>query len=154
MKKVSDRELQDFCFDFQMITGAGVPVVSTLELIGEGTQNRWLKAAILDMMEEIKQGKRLGESMLRHPDIFPENFGPTITGHEHSGSIETAFFRLRNECTQKNQDAQVKKQCASFFAMTLATMMAVATGLCLLQMVWDLASLKSEKSRKSGKRRK
>lgn len=104
-KKPSARDLAVFCRQFVSIMNAGVPVTSTLEMLGDQTENKMLSDAIKDCQESIEKGETLADSMKRHVDIFGDLFITLVAAGEASGSLALSFERMG---TQFEKDAKIR----------------------------------------------
>ena len=93
-KKVRPRDLSVFCRQFVSITQAGVPMKEALQMLGEQTENKWLKKAIADVLATVEKGNTLADAMLTHSDIFPAIMVNMVRAGEASGNLEMAFSRM------------------------------------------------------------
>lgn len=93
-KKVRPRDLSVFCRQFVSITQAGVPMKEALQMLGEQTENKWLKRAIADVLATVEKGNTLADAMLTHPEIFPAIMVNMVRAGEASGNLEMAFSRM------------------------------------------------------------
>ena len=93
-KKVRPRDLSVFCRQFVSITQAGVPMKEALQMLGEQTENKWLKKAIADVLATVEKGNTLADAMLIHSDIFPAIMVNMVRAGEASGNLEMAFSRM------------------------------------------------------------
>ena len=93
-KKVKPRDLSVFCRQFVSITQAGVPMKEALQMLSEQTENKWLKRAISEVLQNVEKGNTLADSMRSQPDIFPPMLVNMVEAGEQSGSLEMAFSRM------------------------------------------------------------
>lgn len=96
-KKPKARDLAVFCRQFVSIIGAGVPVLSAFEMLGEQTENKILRAAINDCKKTIEHGETLASAMGQHKDIFPQMFITLVQAGEASGSLDISFTRMAEQ---------------------------------------------------------
>lgn len=108
--KVTPRDLSVFCRQFVSITGAGVAIIDALEMLGDQTENKTLKAAINDTRVSVQKGETLANSMARQKNVFPPIMINMIAAGEASGNLETAFDRMGTQFEKKTKlNALVKK---------------------------------------------
>ncbi|MCZ6601957.1 MAG: type II secretion system F family protein, partial [Planctomycetota bacterium] len=73
---------------------AGNPLLSSLEVLRDQSQNPRLKAALGDVSEEIRQGAGLSDSLGRHPKIFNELYVSLVKAGETSGRLSLNLLDL------------------------------------------------------------
>lgn len=93
-KGVKSRDLSVFCRQFTSILNAGVTVVDALRMLGEQTENKALKKAIINTRELVEQGETLAEAMRKSPKVFPSMLVNMVEAGENSGSLDTAINRM------------------------------------------------------------
>jgi type IV pilus assembly protein PilC len=92
--KVSLKDLALFCSQFAVVLKAGVPISQALDIMKSQTTNKKLSKVIIDVNENIQQGKTLSESFAAHGERFPRLFLSMIESGEMSGSLEASFQRM------------------------------------------------------------
>lgn len=101
-KKISRRELIDFCLNMENLTHAGVPILDGLEDLRDSAQTHAIKEVIGASIADIQEGKLLSEALAKHPKIFDPLFIGLIRSGEASGQLPTIFKSLAE--TLKWQD--------------------------------------------------
>ncbi len=111
LDKVKDRDLSVFCRQFVSMLSAGVPIASALQMLGAQTENKRLKAAIINTKTEIEKGETLADAMKMQPrSVFPEIMLNMTRAGEASGNLEIAYSRLAVYFEKRNKTrAAVKK---------------------------------------------
>lgn len=121
------RDLAVFCRQFVGIFGAGVPLSTCLEMLGEQTINKRLSKAILECKKSIERGEPLSSSMARWPDAFPPMFITMIEAGEASGALDLSFSRLAD---QFEKEARLKENTKK--ATTYPTIIAIVAILVIM----------------------
>lgn len=103
-KKVPARDMSVFCRQFASILKAGVSVINALEMLGEQTENKNLKEAIVNTQSGVEKGESLSDSM-RQNEAFPSILVDMIRAGEASGSLENSLIRM---AIQFEKDAKLK----------------------------------------------
>lgn len=103
-KKVPARDMSVFCRQFASILKAGVSVINALEMLGEQTENKKLKEAIVNTQSGVEKGESLSDSM-RQNEVFPSILVDMIRAGEASGSLENSLIRM---AIQFEKDAKLK----------------------------------------------
>lgn len=91
------RDMAVFCRQFVSIIDAGVPVVTALEMLGEQTENKKLRRAIVECRKTIEHGESLADAMSDHPKVFPKMFVTLVEAGEASGSLDVSFTRMAEQ---------------------------------------------------------
>lgn len=103
-KKIPARDMSVFCRQFASILKAGVSVINALEMLGEQTENKNLKEAIVNTQSGVEKGESLSDSM-RQNEAFPSILVDMIRAGEASGSLENSLIRM---AIQFEKDAKLK----------------------------------------------
>ena len=62
-------------------------VITSIELIQAQTVNKQFKQVLGTIINDIRSGHKLSESMSRHPDVFPSLFCRSLSVGEQSGEL-------------------------------------------------------------------
>lgn len=92
--KVNTRELQIFTRQFSTLINAGIPIVDSLKILSEGKRNPTLKEVTSAVKESIEGGKRLGDAMASHPNVFNRFFVNMIRAGEEAGILDSILTRM------------------------------------------------------------
>lgn len=94
VKRAPQRDLLIFTRQFATLINAGIPIVDSLRILGEGKRNELIKAAALGVRDSIEQGKRLAEGMNMFPNVFDKLYVNMIRAGEEAGILDTILGRL------------------------------------------------------------
>jgi type IV pilus assembly protein PilC len=92
--KIKDKALAIVCNQLSIILHAGIPIVRTLELIAEQTEDRTLKAILSDVAGDVAAGYGLADSFQKHGKGLPTTFIESVRAAESSGELDSVFARL------------------------------------------------------------
>jgi len=92
--KVRGKDLQNFTRQLAVLVGAGVPIIPSLESLAQGSKSKTLRKAVLDVAQDISNGRKLGESFGRQSHIFDKFYVNMIIAGEEGGVLETVLRRL------------------------------------------------------------
>lgn len=108
--KITRKELINFCFHMEQMTGAGVPVLEGLADLRDSTENQRFREIVANLIENIEGGSQLSEAMESHPRIFDKTFSSLIRAGEQSGKISAVFKNLSDSLKWQDElAAQTKK---------------------------------------------
>ncbi len=76
------------------LLSSGVPLVKSMEVLIEQSEDRHAKHVLSDMLEAVKTGKSLSDGMAAHREIFPEIMVSMVRVGEVSGALDEVLARL------------------------------------------------------------
>ncbi len=77
-----------------MLLRGGVPIVQSLEIIGETADNVVYKEIMHQIAEEVRQGQQISASASKYPEYFPSTVTQMIAVGEAAGQLEQTFSRI------------------------------------------------------------
>lgn len=104
---VSTRDIVIFTRQFATMINSGLPLVQSLDILAEQTENQALRKTISDVLYDVESGHTLADAMGKHPKIFTELYVNMVAAGEAGGILDTILLRLAT-FLEKN-DALVRK---------------------------------------------
>jgi len=104
---VKTRDVVIFTRQFATMINSGLPLVQSLDILAEQTENQALRKAIQDVLYDVESGHTLADAMGKHPKIFSELFVNMVAAGEAGGILDTILLRLAT-FLEKN-DALIRK---------------------------------------------
>ncbi|MCI0416862.1 type II secretion system F family protein [bacterium] len=92
-KKVTDKEFMVFNQEFAALIHAGLPLLRSLELLMERTDNPAFGVILEDVYRQVKSGTSLSEAFASHQAVFPKVYTAGILAGEKSGTLEQVIRR-------------------------------------------------------------
>ena len=93
-RHTADKTLALVSRQFAIIMGAGLPVVRTVQLVADQTDDKTMKQTLLDTADDVAAGYTLADSLMEHGHGLPSTFIETIRAGEQSGNLQEIFSRL------------------------------------------------------------
>lgn len=93
-KRINSKDLQIFTRQFATLINAGIPIVDSIKILGDGTSHLVIKEVSSRLRLALEQGKRLSEAMLLFPRIFDRLYCNMIRAGEEAGILDTILLRL------------------------------------------------------------
>jgi len=118
-----------FCRTFSTLTAAGVPVLESLDTVGETAGNVVVEEAILNAKESITQGQTLS-APLTASGIFPRMVTQMINIGEETGSMEEMLSKIADFYEQE-VDTAVDNMTALMEPFIMAFLGVVIGGLVI-----------------------
>lgn len=90
-KKISARDIAIFSRQIATMMKSGVPLVQSLEIIGNGQKNVRMKNLVDAVRGDIEGGSSIYEAMCKHPIYFDELYRNLVRAGESAGVLETVL---------------------------------------------------------------
>lgn len=119
--KVNSKELQIFTRQFSVLINAGIPIIDALKILADGTPDKLIKDAVMQVKASLEVGKPLSESMSKHPRVFDPLYCNMIRAGEQAGILDVILNRL-SIYSEKNE--KIKNQVKS--ALTMPVIIVIA----------------------------
>lgn len=92
-KRIAPREFLVFNQELASLVSAGLPIISSLDILLERRKNLVFKRALEDIRDQVKSGASLSEAFGSHGELFPPLYAPTLASGERSGEIAGVLKR-------------------------------------------------------------
>jgi len=127
--KVSITEKMLMARNLSIMVSTGLSLVKGFSILAAQSKSKRMKAALLDIGQEVSKGKNLADCFKKYPDIFSELFQSMIQAGEESGTLEDVLGVLSLQL-EKEKEMNSKIQKALIYPEILVGVMAVV-GVCL-----------------------
>lgn len=104
---VKKRELIIFSRQLATLIESGIPIVRSLQLLGEQVGNKSFERTIREMTDALRTGTSLSEAVSQHPQIFPPLYSRMIEVGERTGNISLVLRQVATH--MEKEDAIVRK---------------------------------------------
>jgi type IV pilus assembly protein PilC len=131
------KDIVIFSRQFSVMISANVPVVESLLILIEQTENFSLKNMISDIAFEVDSGSLLSDAFEKRPSIFSNFFVNIIRSGETSGKLDEVLDYLADEM-EKNYDMAAKVRGAMIYPIFVLTGLA---GVGIVLMVYVIPNL-------------
>ncbi|MDB6096698.1 MAG: biosis protein MshG, partial [Francisellaceae bacterium] len=88
------QDLSLFSRQMYSLTRSGVPIIHSIEVVAESTQNLLLQSTLKTIVIDVQGGQSLSIAMRKHPDIFPNLMTALVNVGENSGSLDIIFKQI------------------------------------------------------------
>jgi len=102
---ISVKEKILFTKQLAILLKSGVPLLQAIELLIEHFQGR-LKAALIEIKDEIKQGTSLADALNKYPSAFDVTYVQLVRAGEASGNLETILERLTHMLERQQETSK------------------------------------------------
>ncbi len=129
-RRANSKALAIFARQFATLIDAGVPLVLSLQVSAELTEDKALKAALQTVEADVQRGFTLADAMRRHPKVFSEIFVNMVDAGEQGGVLDTILLRVATHL-EKGQAIASRVQAALVYPAVIVVVTAIAVGILL-----------------------
>ncbi|MCD6442105.1 type II secretion system F family protein [bacterium] len=137
LNRVSSRDLVFLSRQLSVMVAAGLPLVESLSILSEQTDNAYLKKVVGNISKDVRGGLRFSSALAKYPKIFDDFFINMVRAGETAGNLDEVLQYLANE-QEKNFDLMNKIKGAMVYP---AFVLATVIGVMVLMMVFVVPQL-------------
>ena len=133
-KKITAMDIAMVTRQIATMLAAGVPIVTTLELLGRGHEKAKMRELLANIINDLKTGIPLSDSIRPYRQYFDELYVDLVAAGEHSGALEQVFDRIALY-KEKAEALKSKIKKAMFYPAAVVVVAIGVTTLLLLMVV-------------------
>jgi type IV pilus assembly protein PilC len=133
-KKVKLRDLVVFSRQFATLINAGLPIVRSLYVLAEQTQNRKLEDTIDAVRKDLEAGSSLSEALEQHPKVFNRLYVEMVRAGEIGGMLEEVLLRIADQL-EKEADLRRKVKSAMVYPLFVVSFAILILSILLIFIV-------------------
>lgn len=130
---IKTRDIVVFTRQFATMINAGLPLVQSLAILAEQTENPRFRKVIAEVQHDIEAGQTLADALRKHPKVFSELYVNMVAAGEAGGILDVILNRLAL-FLEKN-DRLVRKVKGS---LTYPAVMIVVVILATTVLLWKV----------------
>jgi type IV pilus assembly protein PilC len=128
---VKTRDVVIFTRQFATMINAGLPLVQSLSILAQQTENKTLKDITRAVVYDVEAGNTLADALAKHPKAFTGLYVNMVAAGEAGGILDTILLRLAT-FLEKN-DALVRKvKGAMVYPAVIVTVAILAVAVLLV----------------------
>jgi len=105
--RIKTRDIVIFTRQFATMINAGLPLVQSLTILAQQTENKALQEVTRAVVYDVEAGNTLADAFAKHPKAFTDLYVNMVAAGEAGGILDTILLRLAT-FLEKN-DALVRK---------------------------------------------
>ncbi len=94
--KIKPKKLALLCSQLGIELKAGLPLVSSLQLVAENEEDKRVKKMLNEVADDVHAGNGLADSFEKRGSFLPKTFLETVRAGEESGKLDECFERLKD----------------------------------------------------------
>ena len=92
--KVKNKDIVIMTRQIATLLEANTSIIDALKITADQINNKDLITILYSLREDVIQGKRLGQSMMKYPGVFNNTYSSLVTAGDSSGNLDTIFNKL------------------------------------------------------------
>jgi type IV pilus assembly protein PilC len=131
---IKTREVVIFTRQFATMINSGLPLVQSLTILAEQTENKRFQIIIAQVLQDIQAGQTLADSLRKHPKVFTELYVNMVAAGEAGGILDVILNRLA-VFLEKNDALMRKIKGAMVYPAVMLTVVILCTTILLWKVV-------------------
>ena len=138
--KVEPADIAVFSRQLATMLAAGIPLVQSFEIVGNGNEKPSMQRLILDIKADVEGGTSLHEALGKHPLYFDDLYVNLVEAGEQAGALETLLDKI---ATYKEKTEALKKKVkkALFYPTAVLVVAVIVTVILLLFVIPQFEAL-------------
>jgi type IV pilus assembly protein PilC len=139
-KKIKMKEFLIFNQQLAALIQAGLPIISSLDVLLERRKNPVFRKALSDIRDQVKAGAALSEAFDSQGDLFPKIYSSSLASGERSGEVASVLKRYIAH-TKKMLGLKSRVAAALMYPAILFMMSFVVVGILIYYVLPKFASI-------------
>lgn len=131
---ITPKDIAIFSRQLATMISAGVPLVQSFDIIGQGHENPRMQKLILSIKADIEGGTTLHESLAKYPIYFDELFCNLVQAGEHAGILETLLHKIA-AYKERMESLKSKIKKALFYPTAIFVVAILVSAILLIYVV-------------------
>jgi type IV pilus assembly protein PilC len=137
---IKTRDVVIFTRQFSTMINAGLPLVQSLNILAQQTENKALQTVTKAVVYDVEAGNTLADALDKHPKAFTKLYVNMVAAGEAGGILDTILMRLAT-FLEKN-DALVRKvKGAMVYPAVIISVAVIAIAVLLIFVIPTFASM-------------
>ncbi len=128
---IRTRDVVIFTRQFATMINSGLPLVQSLNILAQQTENAKLKEVTKAVVFDVEAGNTLADAFAKHPSAFSQLYVNMVAAGEAGGILDTILLRLAT-FLEKNDKLVRKVKSAMIYPSVIMTVAAGAIAVLLI----------------------
>ncbi|MVW76739.1 type II secretion system F family protein [Pseudomonas xionganensis] len=133
-KKITPMDIALFTRQMATMMKAGVPLLQSFDIIGEGFENPNMRKLIDDIKQEVAAGNSFATALRTRPLFFDDLYCNLVDAGEQSGALETLLDRVATY-KEKTEALKAKIKKAMTYPISVIVVAIIVTAILLIKVV-------------------
>jgi type IV pilus assembly protein PilC len=132
--KIKDHDVMIFTRQFATMIDAGLPIVQSLDILSQQTENKLFRNTIKTIKQDVEGGSTLAEALKKHPKVFDDLYVNMVAAGEAGGVLNTILNRIAL-FIEKATKLKRKVKGAMIYPCTIVVVAAAVVTILLLYVI-------------------
>src|SRR5690606_9348087 len=139
-KKITSSDITFFTRQMATMIKAGVPLVQSFDIVGDGVDNPAMKELISNIRDSVSAGNDFASALKQHPEYFDALTCNLVESGEQAGALEAMLDRVANY-KEKTETLKKKIKKALMYPAVTLLIAFVVTAILLIKVVPTFESM-------------
>ncbi|MGO2654701.1 MAG: type II secretion system F family protein [Pseudoclavibacter sp.] len=127
-----------FARNFATMSSTGVPLLQSLQIVGETSGNHVIQTALDEVQDEVRRGGAVAPALAKH-EIFPEMLVQMVGIGEESGSVDTMLAKAAD--FYDGETETMTKQLSAMLEPIMIVLLAAILGFMIVALYMPMFSI-------------
>ena len=133
-KKIKPMDIALFTRQMATMMKAGVPLLSSFDIIGEGFDNPNMRKMVEELKQEVAAGNSFASSLRKKPLYFDDLYCNLVDAGEQAGALETLLDRVATY-KEKTEALKAKIKKAMTYPIAVLVVAVIVSAILLIKVV-------------------
>jgi len=139
-KKIRPMDIALFTRQMATMMKAGVPLLQSFDIIGEGFDNPNMRKLVDEIKQEVAAGNSFAGSLRKKPQYFDDLYCNLVESGEQSGALETLLDRVATY-KEKTEALKAKIKKAMTYPIAVIAVAIIVSAILLIKVVPQFESV-------------
>lgn len=133
-KKIKPMDIALFTRQMATMMKAGVPLLQSFDIIGEGLENANMRKLVDEVKQEVAAGNSFAASLRKKPQYFDDLYCNLVDAGEQSGALESLLDRVATY-KEKTEQLKAKIKKAMNYPIAVVVVAIIVSAILLIKVV-------------------
>lgn len=139
-KKIKPMDIALFTRQMATMMKAGVPLLQSFDIIGEGFDNPNMRKLVDEVKQEVAAGNSFAASLRKKPEYFDELYCNLVDSGEQAGALESLLDRIATY-KEKTEALKAKIKKAMNYPIAVVVVAIIVSAILLIKVVPQFESV-------------
>ncbi|RON11173.1 type II secretion system protein F [Pseudomonas brassicacearum] len=139
-KRITALDIALFTRQMATMMKAGVPLLQSFDIIGEGFDNLNMRKLVDEVKQEVAAGNSFATALRKKPRYFDELYCNLVDAGEQAGALDTLLERVATY-KEKSESLKAKIKKAMTYPLAVVIVAVIVTGILLVKVVPQFQSV-------------
>lgn len=138
--KIKPADIAIFSRQLATMMSSGVPLMQSLQIIGEGHENASMQEMVLAIKSDVESGTSLADSLAKFPLHFDDLYVNLVNAGEQSGTLETLLHEIA-DYQEKTEALKSKIRKALVYPTAIIVVAFIVTSILMIFVIPQFEAL-------------